>query len=109
MGRKGAKLTEQATAAAEGLVTELAPLGEVTSRKMFGGYGIYESGVMFMLISSEGLPFLRVDDSFRAELEREGAASHGKMPYLSVPGWPDPDDLLALAERALRIARDAKR
>ncbi|MGB3099138.1 MAG: TfoX/Sxy family protein [Solirubrobacterales bacterium] len=109
MGRKGAKLTERATEAAEGLVAELAPLGEVTSRKMFGGYGIYEDGVMFVLVSSEGLPFLRVDDALRAELESEGAASPGKMPYVSVPGWPQPNDLLGRAERALGIARDAKR
>lgn len=77
MGRKGAKLTDGAIEAAESLVAELDPLGEVSSRRMFGGLGIY------------------------------CGSGHGKMPYVSVPaGNPE---LLPLAERALRIARAAKR
>ena len=108
MGRKGARLTEQATETAERLSAELAPLGEIGSRKMFGGHGIYAGSVMFMLVNSDGLPFLRVDEAFRAELEAEGAEAHGKMPYLSVPGWPEPTNLLGSADRALEIARAAK-
>jgi len=108
MGRKGARLTEQATEIAEGLTAELAALGAIESRKMFGCYGIYADSVMFMLVNSEGLPFLRVDESFRAELEAEAAEPHGKMPYLTVPGWPEPSDLLGPAARALEIARAAK-
>jgi hypothetical protein len=34
-------LTEQATETAERLTAELAALGEVKGRKMFGGYGVY--------------------------------------------------------------------
>ena len=37
MGRKGAKLTPEATAMADMLVEKLAALGDVSSRKMFGG------------------------------------------------------------------------
>ncbi len=38
----------------------------------------------------------------------EGAEPHGKMPYRSVPGWPEPTDLLGPATRALEAARAAK-
>ncbi len=40
MGREGAKLTERATEAAEGLVAELAPLGEVTTFRAERALGI---------------------------------------------------------------------
>ena len=107
MGEKGAKLTEQSTAGAEDLVEQLRPLGDVSNRKMFGGHGIFRDGVMFALVNSDGEAFLRVDDNFRSELEATGSASHGKMPYMSVP--TDDEALLALAARSLEIARAAKR
>ncbi len=49
MGQKGAKLAQEATKASEKLVHTLSDLGKVYSRKMFGGYGIFESGAMFKL------------------------------------------------------------
>jgi hypothetical protein len=45
VGRKGARPTAEATATSEQLVAELEPLGEVSSRKMLGGYGISEGGL----------------------------------------------------------------
>jgi DNA transformation protein len=107
MGKKGARLTEQSTAAAEDLVEQLQPLGDVFNRKMFGGHGVFCDGVMFALVNSGGEAFLRVDDDLRAELEAAGSTSHGKMPYMSVP--TDDQALLALAGRSLEIARAAKR
>lgn len=106
MGKKGAKLSAEATVRAEELAEELRPLGDVSSRKMFGGYGIFADGVMFALVSSDGVAFLRIDDELRAELEAGGSAAHGKMPYMSVPAG---EDLLPLAERSLAIARAAKK
>ncbi len=54
MGQKGAKLTQKATETCQLFVKELASVGEITSRKMFGGYGIFESGAMFALVNSDG-------------------------------------------------------
>ena len=85
MGRKGAKLTQEATKASERLVRTLSVLGKVHSRKMFGGYGIFESGAMFALITSEGKIHLKVDQSNRKRFEDAGAEQHGKMPYFEVP------------------------
>ncbi len=85
MGRKGAKLTQEATDASERLVNKLSALGKVNSRKMFGGYGIFESGAMFALITPEGKIHFKVDDSNRKRFEDAGAAKYGKMPYFEVP------------------------
>jgi DNA transformation protein len=85
MGRKNAKLTEEATQASERLVRTLSDLGDVVSRKMFGGYGIFESGTMFALITSEGKVHLKVDPSNRKHFEDAGAEQHGRMPYFEVP------------------------
>lgn len=85
MGRKGNQLTPAATEVSEKLVQKLATLGDVTSRKMFGGYGIFESGSMFALVTSEGVAHLKVDDSNRAKFEQAGSKQHGRMPYFEVP------------------------
>lgn len=85
MGRKGAKLTQEATKASEKLVDTLSDLGKVHSRKMFGGYGIFESGAMFALITSEGKIHFKVDQSNRKRFENAGAEQHGKMPYFEIP------------------------
>lgn len=85
MGQKGAKLTQEAVKASERLVDSLSALGEVNSRKMFGGYGIFESGAMFALITSEGKIHFKVDQSNRKRFEDAGAEKHGKMPYYEVP------------------------
>ncbi len=85
MGRKGAKLTQEATNASEKLVDALSDLGKVDSRKMFGGYGIFESGAMFALITSEGKIHFKVDQSNRKRFENASAEQHGKMPYFEIP------------------------
>ncbi len=85
MGQKGAKLTPEATEAAELLVRRLSTLGEVTSRKMFGGYGIFESGSMFALITSTGVAHLKVDDTNLERFEQAGSEKFGRMPYFEIP------------------------
>ena len=106
MGQKGAKHTEAAAAMAEEATTTLGPLGDVTTKKMFGGYGIFESGVMFGIVSPEGDLYLRVGDETMPRYEAAGSHKHGRMPYWSVP---DGADLPALGEEALAVARAAKR
>lgn len=85
MGTKGDKLTSSATQTAEALVGRLESLGGITSRKMFGGYGVFAEGVMFAIVDTKGTPFLRVDDASQGKFESLGAEPHPKMPYLSIP------------------------
>jgi len=70
----------------------LTPLGEVTSKRMFGGYGVFLEGNMFALVSKNDELFLKADDVNKAAFIERGSKTHGKMPYFSVPpetldGW----------------------
>lgn len=44
MGARGSSGTAGGAEAAGRLVDALAPMGEVTSRKMFGGVGVFHEG-----------------------------------------------------------------
>ena len=110
MGHKGAKLTERATVTSDLLAEKLEPLGDVTCRKMFGGYGIFESGTMFALVNAAGVAHLKVDESNVKKFIDAGSQKHGKMPYYSIP-----DHVLAStrslrnwAKHSLAIAKSVK-
>jgi DNA transformation protein len=50
----------------------LSDLGEVRSRAMFGGYGIYYDNVMIGLIANSVF-YLKVDDGNRGPFEAKGS------------------------------------
>lgn len=69
----------------------LAPLGPVTPRAMFGGFGLYLEGRMFGLIAWDTL-FFKTDDGNRADYLTAGmdpfrpyADRATTMPYHEVP------------------------
>jgi DNA transformation protein len=93
----------------EHLAELFAPLGGVSFKRMFGGYGIMKGGMMFALISRDELYFKADDafaDRFRAEgsrqwmLKRRGQAQ--PMRY-----WLLPERLYDEAEEFAAWARDA--
>lgn len=108
MGKKGAKLSDGAVGRAEELVAALSDLGGITSRKMFGGLGIFSEGSMFGIVDSSGSFFLKVGDGNRDRFEAAGSERHGKMPYYSVPAEVEanPD---TLREWAATSVAEAKR
>lgn len=110
MGQQGAKLTAAATEQAEALAEMLVELGDVETRKMFGGYGIFESGVMFAIVDPGGARCLRVSEASVARYEQAGSEKHGRMPYWVIPDavLADHDTLIEWATEALEIARAAK-
>lgn len=95
----------------------LSPLGAVTARRMFGGWGIYLEGVMFALIAFERL-YLKVDDSSRAQWEGagcepfvyEGKGRAVRMSYYTPPheAMEAPDLMLPWARMALGAALRAR-
>jgi DNA transformation protein len=75
----------------EFVIGQLEGLDGVTSRKMFGGAGIFHEKKMFGLISESSF-FLKVDDSNRDLYEKEKMEQFRpwpdkpmRMPYYEVP------------------------
>jgi DNA transformation protein len=91
----------------------LLPLGPVSARRMFGGFGIYLHGTMFALIAYEQL-YLKVDDGNRQAYEDAGLpyftySDKGKtirMPYREAPGegFDEPEILCDWARQAYAAA-----
>jgi DNA transformation protein and related proteins len=100
---------------AEFLCEQLAPLGRVTLRRMFGKTGVFHGGLMFGMVTDDTLWF-RVDDHNRADFKEAGSApplsyeKKGRTIDLSFWRAPDrlfdePDELVAWARVALAAAR----
>jgi DNA transformation protein len=102
---------------ADEVIGRLLPLGPVTARRMFGGFGIYLDEVMFGLIAWNRLYF-KVDDGNRVDYEGAGSEPFSyqgrnrpvSMSYWWVPQgvYDDTDALVAWAEKAMDAARRAK-
>ena len=100
----------------EDLVAELmTPLGGVTIRRMFGGRGVFKDGLMFALVSSRGVFYLKADaetaPAFAAEgCERFAPEMKGRtaaMPYWRAPErlFDEPDEFAEWARAAYAAAR----
>jgi hypothetical protein len=74
-GREERQTRRTRNESAERLVDALGSLGDVTSRKMVGGYGVFCDGVMFALVDSTGLAHLRTDESTAVRFEEKGSGS----------------------------------
>jgi DNA transformation protein len=98
----------------EFLREQLAPLGRVTMRRMFGKSGVFCDGVMFGMVTEDTL-YLRVDDRNRAAFKE--AQSFPPLSYekkgctIDLSFWrtperllDDPDELVAWAREALAAA-----
>lgn len=101
----------------EFLKDQLAPLGHVTTRRMFSGAGIYCDGVLFALVLRDAVHF-RVDDGNRQAYAAEGLKPFSYQAkgrtvqmgsYWRVPErlFDDPDDMLEWARAALAAGQRA--
>ena len=100
---------------AEFLREQLAPLGRVAMRRMFGKTGVFCGGLMLAMVRDNTLYF-RVDDDNRAVFKEAEAfpplnyAKKGGTIDLALWRAPerlfdDPDELVAWAQAALAAAR----
>lgn len=93
------------------MLEQLAPLGQVASRRMFGGVGIYANGLFFALIDDDVL-YLKGDESLKPEFEAAGSQAFAPfgddkpMSYWSAPAeaLDDQDILLDWSRKALAVA-----
>lgn len=96
------------------VLEQLAPLGHITSRSMFGGVGVYANGLFFALIDDDTL-YLKGDDALKLEFEAAGSHAfapfgHDKpMAYWTAPAeaLDDQDFLLEWSRKSLEVAARA--
>ena len=100
---------------AEFLRDQLAPLGRITMRRMFGKTGVFCQGLMFGMVSDDTL-YVRVDEFSKVVFNE--AASAPPLNYqklgrsIDLAFWPvperlldEPDELLIWVRAALAAAR----
>ena len=103
----------------EDVLELLQPLGAVSARAMFGGWGVYVDGAMFALIADERL-FFKIDEASRGEFEAAGGepfvydAGNGRKP-VAMSYWTPPPEaegdayaLLPWARRGVEAAGRAR-
>jgi DNA transformation protein len=105
MGAKGDKSTQDGQLAAELIIQRLSPIEGVTSKKMFGGHGIFHHGQMFGIVDSKGHYFLKADDTIKKDFLDKGASQHSRMPYYSIPEevFENEQELMLWARKSISI------
>jgi DNA transformation protein len=104
-------------AAVERILSALAAVRPITSKKMFGGIGIYGDGVFFAVIDNDRLYF-KVDGESQADYEPYHAEQWiiegdkpQPMPYRELPAavLAEPDLLGTFIESAITVSQRKKR
>ena len=102
------------------VLEQLARVHRVTSRRMFGAYGLYSDGAFFALIDDDTL-FFKTGDANRADYESRGMKrfmpypdqnpSGGGMGYHEVPAdvLEDKTELARWAAKSISVAKGASR
>jgi DNA transformation protein len=98
------------------VIEQLTSLGRVTSRRMFGGVGLYANGLFFAILDGDKLYF-KTDDSNRADYEARGSKHFApfpdkpemKMNYHDVPAdlLDDAEELSRWAKKSVAVALSA--
>jgi DNA transformation protein and related proteins len=89
------------------VLEQLAALGQLTTRRMFGGVGLYHEERFFGFIAGDTLYF-KVNDSNRADYEARGMSRFrpfADKPHLSMTYYEVPADALEDAEECSLWAR----
>ncbi len=97
------------------ILDRLATLGEVTSRPLFGGHGLYWRGVIFGLLFG-GKLFLKVDERSRPDFEARGMGPFRPnerqtlRSYYEIPPnvLEDPEALLSWVREAIRAGQSSE-
>jgi len=100
------------------IVDMLSALGDVSTKRMFGGGGVYVNGIMFALIADDCLYF-KVDDFNKCDYENAGStafAYHKNDKPYAMSYWLVPEDIMEddelrieWASRAWDAARRGKK
>lgn len=93
------------------MLEQLAPVGQLKPKRMFGGVGLYASGLFFAILDDDTL-YLKGDAALKPMFEAAGSHAfdpfgEGKpMAYWSAPAeaMDDPELLVEWARRSMAVA-----
>jgi DNA transformation protein len=100
----------------EYILDQLSGWGEVYTRRMFGGAGLYSDGLMFGLLAND-VAYLKVDETNRDKFLDAGSEPFKPYPdrptimsYFEIPPdiLEDRDELMKWAEESLSIQKKGK-
>lgn len=91
----------------------------ITSRYMFGAYGLYKDGVFFAIVE-HGTLYFKVDDATMPQYQQEDSSQFTykthtgkemKMDYWEVPGrvMEDADEVALWAQKSYQVGLNSKR
>jgi len=95
---------------------QLATVGYIVCRRMFGGVGLYADGIFFALLADDVL-YMKVDDTNRQDFEQAGMEAFRPYPdqtrsmqYFEVPVdvLEDTEELYTWARKSITVALNAK-
>lgn len=100
----------------EFVLDQLARLGQLKCRAMFGGHGIYHRDVFFAIVY-EGRLYFKTTPATRPSYEKEGmtpfrpSAKQTLKNYFEVPPhlWDSADELIPWARQAVAVSSCAKK
>lgn len=107
MGTKGDKMTEASALNTAQVLERLSSIDGVSTKKMFGGHGLFHESKMFGIIDSKGGVFLKADESNMSFFNEAGSIQHSRMPYYSVTGnlFDNHERFLAVALTSISAAK----
>lgn len=98
----------------EYIITDvLAVLGDrLSSRRMFGGYGLYLDGKIFGMITSDSDLYFKVGDNNREDYEQRGSepfvyTGHKTKGATTMPYWKVPEEVIDNQELIAKWAEKA--
>ncbi len=77
----------------------LVDIPGITSKRMFGGYGIYQEGYIFAIITSESDIYFKVDETNQEDYEALESHQfiydgHKNKKFVSMPYWILPEEVM---------------
>lgn len=90
----------------------LADVRDITTKKMFGGYGLYLEGNIFGIITSDSTVYFKVDQSNQARYEAMGSEpfiyhGHKNKKPTTMPYWVITEEVLEDRELLAELASES--
>ncbi len=101
----------------EYVTEQLATVGYIVCKRMFGGVGLYADGIFFALLAGDTF-YLKVDDTNRQDFKQAGMDAFRPYPdktrsmqYFEVPVevLEDAEELYNWARKSITVALNAKK